>query len=376
MNMSTMFNISPNGEELGRALHHELLRHDWSQPFNASVEEVGLAMASHIGNKRLRNEDRIAVARICAPGGEVHTIALVCDGVGGSDSGDQAAAFTISAILLGLSTQKHKSLLDAAKKLIRYADEVVRVELKGRGTTTVSMVLSSLSGGTVCANVGDSRVYGWVPGKELFQITTDDTVENELKGLPGDHRNLLNARGLKGRLSQAIGEADRSAEELRVQAYSADRLEAGALLGSDGLWRAARDFESVMLNAKNSIDAVRRGINLANWVGGLDNVSAIAIDSMEKFSRPQQEPFPSEAFTSVSLWIGANKFKFIADLRARWVGPAVKTERPKRQIPKPKKSTSRIEDSQLEILEDKAGLREARPMVEVTLGPEEDKQKN
>lgn len=185
-----------------------------------------MAMGTHPGLKRPRNEDRIAVARVEAPDAESLTVALVCDGVGGSEYGDQAAVLAITAVLHDICIQqKSLPIQDVARHAVRSADEYVRQRLGGRGTTTLSMFLGSSSGNCACVNVGDSRVYSWSPGSQVVQVTIDDTVENELKAVPGDHGVLLKARGLKGRLSQAIGESDRSVDELRVQVFQHDRVQ-------------------------------------------------------------------------------------------------------------------------------------------------------
>lgn len=360
--------IIQNLETLGRAILEELFHHDWSQPIQATVEELGLAMGNHIGLKRSRNEDRIAVARVCAPNDEIYTVALVCDGVGGSEAGDQAATLAIAAVLFELCSQRARaSVPDIAGHVVRCADDYVRQELGGRGTTTLSMFLSSTAGDSACVNVGDSRAYSWDPAGDIHQITTDDTVENELKALPGDHEALIKARGLKGRLSQAVGEAGRSVEDLRVQVFLRKHFRTGVLLGSDGLWKFAKDFETVMLNARTGIDAVRRGINLANWVGGLDNASIIAIEDLKKFCSPKPVTDAIRNRVSVSLWLGTSKFRFISDSRLELLNGA-RPENAGRKPAKPKKTVFKSAESQLELPETKIAFTEPKPAIEVTLG--------
>lgn len=358
----------PNFETLDRAILEELFRHDWYQPLQASVEELGLAMGTHIGLKRGRNEDRIAVARVRAPNAETYTVALVCDGVGGSEAGDQAATLAIAAVLFELCSQRTRpSIPDIAGHLVRCADDYVRQELGGRGTTTLSMFLASTAGHSACASVGDSRAYSWNPGGDIRQVTTDDTVENELKALPGNHEALLKARGLKGRLSQAIGEAGRSADELRVQVFTREHFRAGVLLGSDGLWKIAQDFEIVMLNAQTAIDAVRRGINLANWVGGVDNASIIAVEDLKKFCGSKDSAEAIQHRVSVSLWIGSSRVRFIGDSRPQW-SEGTKSENERRRPAKPKKVGFKNPGSQLELPETNIASKEPKPVIEVTIG--------
>lgn len=344
-----------------------------SQAAQVVIDELGLAMATHLGSKRDRNEDRIAVARIAAPNTETYTVALVCDGVGGSESGDQAAAIAISSIIVNLAQQQgHPSLKELAVTLVKQADELVRRELQGRGATTLVMLLATARGYLVCANVGDSRAYSWEPGSsKLDQVTIDDTIENELKDLPGNHAALIKAHRLQGRLSQAIGETGRKADELRIQTYTKEHFRLGAVLGSDGLWRAARDFETAVSNATTPTDAVRKAIALANWVGGVDNASLIVVSDVELLCGDRQaQASDGRRQIEITLWSASTKVKI---LTSNWIGEAksaVTRGKPVKQKRNAKKKESRetVNESQLKL--ETVGSKEARPKIEVTINEE------
>ena len=337
------------------------------------IDEFGLAMATHAGSKRDRNEDRIAVARIAAPNTETYTVAVVCDGVGGSQSGDQAAAIAIASIIADLAQQQgHLAMKDLAVALVRRADEQVRTELQGRGATTLVMLLATARGQLVCASVGDSRAYSWDPKlSKLDQVTIDDTIENELKDLPGNPDALIKARGLQGRLSQAIGESGRTSDELRVQTYPKERFHLGALLGSDGLWRAARDFETAMANANTPTDAVRRAIALANWVGGVDNASLIAVGDVERLCGDGQAKASfGRRQSELVLWTSSAKVKVLV---SDWLGEA-KSAQMRAKPERPKKAARRrerrepIDEPQLAL--ETVDSKDARPKIEVTISEE------
>lgn len=337
-----------------------------------AIDELGLAMATHTGFKRDRNEDRLAVARITAPNTEMYTVALVCDGVGGSESGDQAASIAIASIIGDLAQQQGRtSLKELAVDLVRCADDLVRKELQGRGATTLVMLLASANGDLVCANVGDSRAYSWdTSSSKLDQITVDDTIENELKNIPGNHDALINARRLQGRLSQAIGESGRTADDLRVQIYTKERFCNGAVLGSDGLWHAAKDFETIVAKSATPMDAARRAIALANWVGGADNASLIAVNDMERLCGAQQaQASIGRQQMEITLWTALSKVKF---LTSDWIGETnraelqVKPEKKKRSVKrKPLKG-----DNQPPLKLKSSDFKNARPKVEVTISEE------
>jgi serine/threonine protein phosphatase PrpC len=364
------YNCPPGAPLLQATILDEIVG---SQAAQVVIDELGLTMATHPGSKRDRNEDRIAVARITAPNAETYTIALVCDGVGGSESGDQAAALAIASIIVDLAQQQGRpSLPELAAALVRRADDLVRKELQGRGATTLVMLLATASGYLVCANVGDSRAYSWDPSSSRFdQVTIDDTIENELKDLPGNPDALIRAHGLQGRLSQAIGESGRTAEELRVQIYAKERFLRGAVLGSDGLWRAASDFETAVANATSPTDAVRRAIALANWVGGVDNASVIAVADVDRLCGSQ--PVHASAGrrqTEIALWSSSAKIKILTH---NWIGEAnsaATRSKPEKQKRTSKKKERRetVDESQLRL--ETVDSKEARPKIEVMISEE------
>lgn len=337
------------------------------------IDELGLAMATHTGLKRERNEDRVAVARITAPNAETYTIAVVCDGVGGSESGDQAAALTIASIITHLAViDRLQPLEEVVVDLVRQADELVRKELQGRGMTTLVMLVATASGQVVCANVGDSRAYSWdQSSKKLEQVTVDDTIENALKHLPGNPDALIKARGLQGRLSQAIGEGGRTVDELRIQMYGKECFSLGFMVGSDGLWRAAKDFETAAAHAITPNDAVRRAITLANWVGGVDNASVIAVRDLEQLCGDSQaRPSVGRKPMEIVLWVPSAKIKI---LTSNWIGESKPTQvsnRPEKQKRSTKKKEPPKAANELQLELESVTSTKARPKIEVTINEE------
>lgn len=375
--IASMLNKTPphlDSNSLYAAVFEELVGKDWSITAPVSIDELGIAVGTHLGFKRSRNEDRFAIARVHAHNGEIYTLALVCDGVGGSQSGDMAATIAVSSILHELgSLRTRPTLKSLAISLVKGADDSVRATLKGKGTTTLVMVLGTGSGQGLCASVGDSRVYGWDrSASKLSQITTDDTVENELKLIPGDHKALLQARGLQHRLSQALGESDRSSDELRVQILDKDRFPDAVVLGSDGLWRASKDFEAVAANATTAIEVVRRTINLANWVGGVDNSTLVAIQDLNLFFGSPLDFNPTTSRASLTMWLGSTKVKiqeFInPNVRMR-ASSSPREEKPKRKA-RTKEQKKALTEPQLKFEGEIS--QESKPTIEVTFGEKVD----
>ena len=379
-NIASMQNKNPphlDSDSLYTAVFEELVGKDWSITAPVSIDELGIAVGTHLGFKRSRNEDRFAVARVRAYNEEVYTLALVCDGVGGSHSGDMAATIAVSSILHELGSLRTRPTLESlAISLVKGADDNVRATLKGKGTTTLVMVLGTGSGQGLCASVGDSRVYGWDrSAAKLSQITTDDTVENELRLIPGDHKALLQARGLQDRLSQALGESDRSSDELRVQIWGKDRFPDAVVLGSDGLWRASKDFEAVAANAKTAIDVVRRTINVANWVGGVDNSTLIAIQDLNLFFGSPAAFNPATSRASLTMWLGSTKVKLQEYLNSSvrtGAAPSPREDKPKRKA-RTKEQKKAPAEPQLKFEGDIS--QESRPVIEVTFDKTVDQSK-
>lgn len=367
MMMQNSYNPSPGAPSLLATILDEIVGAPGSQ---MAIDELGLFVATHVGFKRNRNEDRVAVARIAAPNKETYTVALVCDGVGGSESGDQAAALATASIIADLAQQQEcPSLNELAIALVKRADDLVRKELQGRGATTMVMLLVTASGDLVCANVGDSRAYSWNPGSnKLDQVTIDDTIENELKDLPGNGAGLIKARGMQGRLSQAVGESGRAAEELRIQTYTRAHFPIGAVLGSDGLWRVARDFEALVANATTPTDAVRRAINHANFIGGVDNSSMIAISDVERLCIDRQaQASAGKRKIEIELWLPSIKVKI---LTSNWISdakPSPPREMPDKQKTKSKRKGSPGPENKLQLELEAVDSNRARPKIEVTI---------
>ncbi len=293
------------------ALLSELARLSHSPPFVKRIEESAAAIASHPGYVRRRNEDRIALADIETDFGAAYRCAVVCDGVGGSDAGDVASSTAIAAFLASITASRNNQSLGAIlDNAIRQADEVVRHELNGRGATTLCALLVSDSGDLSAASIGDSRIYAWNPSShKLRQVSVDDTLENELRGFNLHNATVLDARGLRGSLSQALGESGRTSDSLRVSLLSRKDLDlGGAILATDGIWRSCEEaFNVIAVNCGTAEELARRSITYASWAGGTDNSSLLAIEDFSKFCS-QLTPQLIPRKMRLNTWLGDTKF--------------------------------------------------------------------
>lgn len=231
------------------------------------------------GPIRKENQDHAEAIVLRAPKG---VALLVCDGMGGANSGALA-----SVLAAGTYLERVKSLLSSCKKsaaLLPYwmaeacaaANTAVyeRAGLEpahaGMGTTLVSAVI--LGRRAEILNVGDSRAY-LIRGRELKQITRDHSVVAELVELGELTPEQAAHHPNRNLITRAIGvgptvEAD--AYSLRLR--SGDRL----LLCSDGLSNTLSEDELLQLSrtGRDPAAVCRALAERAVGKGARDNVSA------------------------------------------------------------------------------------------------------
>lgn len=269
--------IFPQGS-IANSLLFELCQKQRDVGVPQSLEHLKIALGTNTGPKRQRNEDRVIFAQITSASQGRYALALVCDGVGGTEMGDAAASIAIASVVAHFSECKNKiGLDDLLRAAVLRADDMIRNTLSGKGATTLSILAMSSRGERSATNVGDSRIYSWEPGFSFRQISVDDTLENELKALALKDQSALAAHGLQGRLSQALGEADRRSQDLTLSIYGGEFFPYGILLATDGAWKLNESaFNLIAKEAKTPVDAVRRALAFASWIGGIDNCTVFA----------------------------------------------------------------------------------------------------
>ena len=372
------------GSPLGVSLLTELWDGKWEKANTRILDDLGVAIATNPGVRRVRNEDRLAFAQVNAANNEIYIIAIVCDGVGGSELGDIAATLGIASILNELAHHSKKSsLIELADNLVRKADIFIREELAGKGTTTLSMMLVSPSGECAAVNIGDSRIYAWLPNKILQQISVDDTIENELRGFLIKNQGILDARGLRGRLSQALGETGRTSADLRVIVFDEKTfVNRGVVIATDGVWKSVEEgFKSIILNASSAQEAVKRSVAFAIWTGGIDNISIIAINDLQQMAasifRSNHSNYNS---ISITAWIGDTKFTSVESIESdnlKSRPPSFKSEvadkkQKKSSNSRKKPISNKTDTSQLQITESSNSSNRDSPRTEIEITIETD----
>ena len=239
--------------------------------------EYGFEMAAltDVGTVRDHNEDHCAVFLENAACG----VALVADGVSGSEGGETASRMAVEVSLRAF--REHPPSLGPMRRLTRSVQQAnIEVhelslfvpELRGMATTLTAAVIDR--GELTAAHVGDSRLY-LSRGGTITQLTKDHTVaaEQNRLGLLSDERARRHPG--KAMLTRSLGrELICAIDRIALPLLQGDAL----LLCSDGLHGVLEDseLESLMRGA-NAESACRALIDAARVRGAPDNLTAAVV---------------------------------------------------------------------------------------------------
>jgi serine/threonine protein phosphatase PrpC len=282
------------------------LLHSLEQALEALVQPepaipVAIAACTDPGPSRERNEDGCYPAsgadQQAAPIPRHASFAIVCDGLGGHESGEVASDLAIAILSDRLTTFLDRlgsnipllsrteqvlgrALLDANAAIAERNDREAREERHRMGTTAVTAL--QLGRHLFIAHVGDSRIYR-LSRSGCHQVTLDDDLASRETRLGYAFYRDVCRQPSAGALVQALGMAssDYLAPALRRFFLDEDCI---FLLCSDGI----SDFELVerfwpdlalpVLDGHQTVlDAARRAVALANQHNGHDNATIALI---------------------------------------------------------------------------------------------------
>jgi protein phosphatase len=227
-----------------------------------------------------------------------YAMVLLCDGMGGYEAGELAAAMCINemrkyllqqpifAALSGGQGPKEpidpKKYQEVMRDALRYANKEVftasRTPGKGKrgmGCTAECVYIDSRN--VFAGHVGDSRVYHLHRGR-LAQLTRDQTLVNRLVELGQLTAAEAEDHPRKNELQQAIG-----GQPDVVPGTYAGKLSRGdwVLVCSDGLTNhiTNRELETMLTReaANSAEEAARRLLNLVNLRGATDNATIVVV---------------------------------------------------------------------------------------------------
>jgi serine/threonine protein phosphatase PrpC len=246
---------------------------------------VQFEVLTDIGRKRTVNEDSAAVYTL--PEGII--LAVIADGMGGHRGGDFASSTAIKII-----GEEFMKLADSAfdnienwkewlkelffqvnQKLFEHAQE--NEQYKGMGTTLDAVLINGRS--CLVAHVGDSRVYV-INNDGARQITRDHSYVNVLVDSGEITEEEAAVHPQRNWIVKAIGsekniEPDFHSIELDDDSY--------LLICTDGLSNKIKQSEmhSIVMSDRNLNEKVNSLVEMANTMGGEDNISVILLGHPE-----------------------------------------------------------------------------------------------
>jgi protein phosphatase len=282
-----------------------------------TLDNVRLEIAcwTTTGIVRTGNEDAFAILHACETRQDDcadSALLLLCDGMGGYEAGEVAAALTIQLLrknltqqpmfahLGGASAFPHDALtpvvqasghlgppldVELAKQLIKSAlREANRTVFttsrapgsKRRGMGCTAEVVYVDGRNVVVGHVGDSRTYHLHEGR-LLQLTRDQTLVNRLVELGKLSPEEAETHPRRNELQQAIGgQPDVDPGVYHGVMKPGDWV----LVCSDGLTNHvnAMDLKTMLQSEAQSAEmAARRLVNLVNIEGATDNATVVVV---------------------------------------------------------------------------------------------------
>lgn len=240
---------------------------------------------SDTGKIRVVNEDSVAVLK--RPNGLI--LAIVADGMGGHKAGDVASQMTVDQLshyfledddtaFLTLDSKKEwlSGRIDTINRLV-FDHSVANLECKGMGTTLIAALIEGNEG--VLCHIGDSRAY--LINETIQQITRDHSYVNVLVDSGEISQEEAEAHPKKNWIVRALGTESGIERELIDFSFAdAPYL----LICSDGLSNKIpkEELASIVRATAPLSQKGQELVNLANDLGGEDNISLILLSSVDE----------------------------------------------------------------------------------------------
>jgi PPM family protein phosphatase len=263
---------------------------------------IKFSALSDVGRKYKHNEDYFVIPkssknRLLINSKRLYSF-ILCDGVGGSKSGEIASQLTADWFNKALNSIQSKSSLFPlifSNILRKGAEGNFRIELTkiiysintriyslankheqyiGMGTTLVSVIF--LYNKIFIHSVGDSRCYRY-RNNRMIQLTEDQSEVWELYKLGAITKDEIRTHPRRNIITMAIG----TSKEIDVNSYEYDYMVGDVfLLCSDGLTDLVSENDiNVILKERSSLkNTSKQLIDAANNAGGKDNISVILIE--------------------------------------------------------------------------------------------------
>lgn len=212
--------------------------------------------------------------------------AVVCDGMGGANSGDIASRLAAdhfsAALKAGLRpNMSEHSIMNLLRSAVTTAN--IRVfdkskespEFNGMGTTIVASLVIGKTAYFIHA--GDSRAY-ILSGDEFFQITRDHSIVQSM--IEDGKLTIEEARfhPRKNVITRALGVDESVEPEFNVYDLNQGEI---ILLCTDGLTNFVdgEDIVNILKSSSEGNQKAERLVEEANKNGGGDNITAVVLEN-------------------------------------------------------------------------------------------------
>jgi protein phosphatase len=237
------------------------------------------AAVSDVGMRRASNQDSMAIAladddREWKARGHLFVVA---DGMGAHAAGELASQLATDNI--PLAYQKRRDLPPCESIIAAVQDANTRINAKGQnsvdfhGMGTTCSCLLLLPDGAMAAHVGDSRVYR-LRGHTIDQLTFDHSLVWEMGAAGNVSEDEVPAYVPKNVITRSLGPNPTVKVDLEgpLPIRAGDRF----LLCSDGLTGPLNaQLIGMVMASLSPEDAAQTLVDLANLLGGPDNITAI-----------------------------------------------------------------------------------------------------
>lgn len=235
-----------------------------------------------------------------------HQVFAVCDGMGGEDSGEIAAAIAVEVLQKYIPKQPRLNWTDYIKKVNTKICEYQEEYCVSMGTTFAGVYIDQA--GLTAVNVGDSRIYQIHEGK-IRQLSKDHNEYQSIldSGIEADERVLRRA---KSRLTQFLGLPE---DEMRLDPHIVNIAEVVPgdyyLICSDGLYGVLSDEQIAGMISDHKIEDGNICEALAKEAekqGSKDNITGLLIFISENERTLSKLEFLKEVLSEASMEVSEN----------------------------------------------------------------------
>ncbi len=213
-------------------------------------------------------------------------LALVCDGIGGNNSGDVASQEAIQYFSDAFSKNRgFKDAQDVETWLLYHARKandavfsksVTKKEYYGMGTTLVGILISKV--GYFSINIGDSRAYAYNLFDEFYCLTVDHTLVRDMLNHGEITVEEMKNHPKKNVLTNALGIWNDVRADIQ-QIHDEVKI---FLVCSDGLHSYVEESRIVEILKDENLSLqkkCKRLLNSALFAGGPDNITILLVET-------------------------------------------------------------------------------------------------